>query len=64
MDGSDEDLSECASRACPAPFVKCHSGLQCVHSKNFCGKAVRGSGQYHCKDRSDETVWGCKQVAR
>ncbi len=64
LDGSDEDESFCRQYDCPTDSLKCMDGLQCVEKTRFCDKRSRGSSQYHCRDASDESVWGCGKMDR
>ncbi len=62
-DGSDEDEHGCRLYQCPAQtHSKCNNGVQCAPRQRFCDKRARGSSQYQCADRSDESVWGCSRV--
>lgn len=62
-DGSDEIIGCDPERLCPPGWAKCADGGQCAPLGSFCRKrGVVGSRQYDCRDKSDESVWGCESV--
>lgn len=46
---------------CPAGFVKCKDGLQCIHVFSMCTGNVLGPGS-ECKDGSDNDTDHCSGI--